>query len=96
MEQHRQPQRLAEAIAIGGRELQLGRERIEHARRDRHRAQPMRVTRVRRSGKGEVREAQLLHVAEPLILRAVDQRSFVGGDLDRAVNGIADVHRAAM
>ena len=56
----------------------------------------MRIARVRRAGKGEVGKPELLDVAQPLVLRAVHQRPLVRSDLDGAVDGIADVHRAAI
>src|ERR1700738_110407 len=91
-ERHPQPQRLAEAGRVDRLESEPRRQCVEHPRRHGHRAQPVRVAGVRRAGKGEVCEAELLDVAQPLVLRAVDQRLLVGRDLDRAVDGIADVH----
>ena len=96
VEEHRQPQRLPEPLAVGARQLELRRERVEDACRHRHRPQTVRIPGVRRAGEREVCEAELLHVAQPLVLRAVHQRPLVRSDLDGAVDGIADVHRAAI
>ncbi len=92
VEEHREPQRLTEAGRVGRLESEPRQKRVEHPRRHRHRAQPVRVAGVGRAGEGEVGEAELLDVAQPLVLRAVDERLLVGRDLDRAVDGIADVH----
>ena len=92
VEEHRQAQRLPEAVAVRGLQVELGRERVEHARGHRHRPKPVGIPGVGRSGKGQVGEAELLHVAQPLVLRAVHQRALVRSDLDGAVDGVADVH----
>ncbi len=95
VEEHRQAKRLAEAVAVGRLQIELPGERGEHLGGDVHGAEAVRVARVRRAGERQVGEAELLHVAQPLVLRAIHQRPLVGGDLDGAVDGVADVHRDA-
>src|SRR5205823_12708468 len=58
VEEDREPQRLPEAVAIGGLELELRRERIEQLGGHRHRAEPVGVARVRRTGEREVGEPE--------------------------------------
>ena len=83
---------LAKALLVVEVQFKLRGERIEHPRGDRHRAEAMRITRMGRAGKSEVGEAELLHVAQALVLRAVDQRPLIRRDLDDAVDGVADMH----
>ena len=92
VEEHREPQRLPQAVAIAIGQVELRRERIEDPRRHRHRAEAVGVAGVCRAGKGEIGEPELLHVAQPLVLRAVHESALVRADLDRAVDGVADVH----
>ena len=47
---------------------------------------------AQRSGKGQVAETKLPHVAQPLVVGAVDDGRLVGRDGQRAVNGVADAH----
>ncbi len=93
VEEDGEAQRLAEAVAVVRIQLELRRERVEHPGGHGHGAEAVRVAGVGGAGKGQVREPQLLHVAQPLVLRAVHQRPLVRRDGDGAVDGIADVHR---
>jgi hypothetical protein len=92
VQQDRQAQDLTKSRPTGGRELtpRLGKERIEHARRDVHRANAVRIARVCRSRKGLVREAELLDPAKALVDATVDDGQLSAGDRDAAVNGISD------
>src|SRR5262249_18810485 len=81
-----------EARAIVQLDLELRSEGVEDLGGHGHRAEPMGVARVGRPGERQVCEPELLHVAQALVLRAVDQRPLVGGQLDGAVDGVADVH----
>jgi len=92
VKQDREAQRLAEARPVVRAQRKLRRHRIEDLGGHRHGAETMGVTGVRGTWERQVREPELLHVPESLVLRAVDQRPLVGRQLDRSVDGVADVH----
>src|SRR5205085_6473092 len=74
-------------------QLELRGDGVEDLARHRHRAEAVRVAGVRRAGERQVREPELLDVPQALVLRAVDQRPLIRGELDGAMDGIADVHQ---
>ena len=59
-----------------------------------HRADAVPVAVVRGAGEGELGEAELPDVAQPLEERMVDDRALAGAHLDGTVDRVPDLHRA--
>jgi hypothetical protein len=92
--EHRQAHRPAHPLAAVGAQVDLLEGGVEDPRGRVHGAQGVGVAGVRRSGEGQVAEAQRAHVAQALEEAAVDDGLLGVVDEDGPVDGIADAHRA--
>lgn len=92
VQQDREAQDLTKSRSAGLRKLptRFREERIEHARRDIHRANAVRVARVRRPWKSLVSEAELFDATEALVDPAVYNGQLSARDRDTAVDGVSN------
>src|SRR5262249_30724065 len=86
---HRGPEPLAHPV---GKVAPAG-ERVEESSHHVHRPERVRMPGMRCPGEGQLAEAELPHVPEPLVPGTVHDRRFVGGHREGSVDRIANAHR---